>query len=133
MSNFKGYYMKIGGVEFNNPSPIKDGFKFAGALVQVGDSNVLASGKLSTKVLPHDRAKIWCDFPPMTEEQFRIYWRALHSDSSGHGMYLTIEVYDQALDRYITDTFYHNDLMYSPVMYAGQRMVKIDAFELIGH
>lgn len=133
MSNFKGYYMKIGDVIFNDPSPLKDAFKFAAALVQVGDSSVLASGKLSTKVLPHDRSKIWCEFPVMTEAQFRRYWRALHSDAGGHGMYLTIEVYDQATDTYITDTFYHNDLMYSPVMYQGERMVKMDAFELIGH
>lgn len=133
MSNFKGYYMKIGDVIFNDPSPLKDSFKFAAALVQVGDSSVLASGKLSTKVLPHDRSKIWCEFPVMTEVQFRKYWRALHSDPGGHGMYLTIEVYDQATDSYITDTFYHNDLMYSPVMYQGERMVKMDSFELIGH
>lgn len=130
---FKGYYMKIGGVEFNSPSPKRDTFKVAPALVQVGKSEVLASGKLSTKVLPHDRRKLWCDFPVMTKEQFRTYWRALHSDAGGHGMYLTVEYYDESLDDYVSDTFYHNDLMYRPIFYGGQEMIIIEAFELIGH
>ena len=133
MSNFKGYYMRIGNCKFNSPSPKRETWKFAPASVQVGDSSVLANGKLSIKVLPHDRSKIWCEFPPMTPSQFQTYWAALHSDAGGHGMYLTIEVYDDSTDRYITDTYYHNDLIYTPVTYAGQRMIKIDAFELIGH
>lgn len=126
--------MKIGNVEFNNPSPLRDGgFKFSPALVQVGKSEVTASGKLSTKVLPHDRRKIWLEFPVMTQEQYQTYWNALHSDSGGHGMYLTVTVYDDSTDTYVTDTFYHNDLMATPVYYGGQRMIKIDGFELIGH
>lgn len=133
MSNFKGYYLKIGNVVCNNPSPLRETFKFAPALVQVGDSSVVASGKLSIKVLPHDRRKIWVDFPPLTEQQYRTYWNALHSDPGGHGMYLTVECYDEATDTYITDTYYHNDLMATYVTYSGQRMIKIDAFELIGH
>lgn len=130
---FNGYYMKIGNCDFTNPSPIKDGFKFAPKLVQVGDSKVLASGKLSTKVLPHDRSKIWVEFPPMTPQQFRTYWNALHSDSGGHGMYLTVQVYDDTTDSYITDTYYHTDFEYSPVNLGGQRMIKMESFELIGH
>lgn len=133
MSNFKGYYMRIGDCKFNNPSPLRETWKFAPKLVQVGDSYVVASGKLKIKVLPHDRSKIWCEFPVMTPEQFRVYWKALHSDSGGQGMYLTIEVYDDSTDKYYTDTYYHNDLQYTPVTYGGQRMIKIDAFELIGH
>jgi hypothetical protein len=130
---FNGYYMKIGNCNFTNPSPIKDGFKFAPKLVQVGDSKVLASGKLSTKVLPHDRSKIWVEFPPMTPQQFRTYWNALHSDSGGHGMYLRVQVYDDSTDSYITDTYYHTDFEYSPVNLGGQRMIKLESFELIGH
>lgn len=133
MSNFKGYYMRIGDCTFNNPAPLRGSWKFAPRLVQVGDSGVVASGKLKIKVLPHDRSKIWCEFPIMTPEQYRIYWDALHSDPGGQGMYLTIEVYDHATDSYITDTFYHNDLMASPIHYGGQEMIKMDAFELIGH
>jgi hypothetical protein len=133
MSNFKGYYMRIGNCTFNNPAPLRETWKFAPALVQVGDSGVVASGKLKIKVLPHARSKIWCEFPVMTPEQFRIYWKALHSDAGGHGMYLTIEVYDDSTDSYVTDTYYHNDLMYTPVYYGGRQMIKIDAFELIGH
>ena len=133
MSNFRGYYMKIGDVIFNDPSPLRDTFKYAPALVQVGDSSVLASAKLSLKVLPHDRAKIWCEFPPLTRKQYKRYWDALHSDAGGHGMYLTIEVYDDKADRYVTDTFYHNDLMATPINLGGETMIKMDAFELIGH
>lgn len=130
---FNGYYMKIGNCDFTNPSPIKDGFKFAPKLVQVGKSEVLASGKLSTKVLPHDRSKIWVEFPPMTPQQFRTYWNALHSDSGGHGMYLRVQAYDDTTDSYITDTYYHTDFEYSPVNLGGQRMIKMESFELIGH
>lgn len=130
---FNGYYLKIGNTVFNNPSPKRDTFKFAPALVQVGDSYVLASGRLHTKVLPHDRRKIWCEFPPMTPEQFRTYWAALHSDSDGQGMYLTVEAYDESTDDYVTDTYYHNDIMYRPINYGGRRMIIIEPFELIGH
>lgn len=130
---FNGYYMKIGNCNFTNPSPLREKWKFAPKLVQVGKSEVLASGKLSTKVLPHDRSKIWVEFPPMTPQQFRTYWAALHSDSGGHGMYLTVQAYDDTTDSYITDTYYHTDFEYSPVTYQGQRMIKMESFELIGH
>lgn len=130
---FNGYYMKIGNCNFTNPSPLRDKWKFAPKLVQVGKSEVLASGKLSTKVLPHDRSKIWVEFPPMTPQQFRTYWAALHSDSGGHGMYLTVQAYDDTTDSYITDTYYHTDFEYSPVNLGGQRMIKMESFELIGH
>ena len=130
---FAGYYMKIGNCTFTNPSPLRETWKFAPKLVQVGDSKVLASGKLSTKVLPHDRSKIWVEFPVMTPEQFRVYWTALHSDSGGHGMYLTIQVYDDSTDTYVTDTYYHTDLQYTPIIYGGKRMIKLDPIELIGH
>lgn len=133
MSNFKGYYMKIGSCKFQSPSPLRETWKFTDELVQVGDSSVLASGKLSIKVLPHTRRKIWVEFPIMTPEQFRNYWNVLHSDSGKRGMYLKIEAYDDAHDRYVTDTYYHNDLMYTPIYYGGRRMIKMDGFELIGH
>jgi len=131
--NFKGYYMKIGDCTFQNPQLRADKFKFAPALVQVSDAGVLASGKLQIKVLPHKRAKIWCGFPPLTPEQYRTYWAALHGDSSGDGMYLFVEVWDESSNSYVSDTFYHNDLVSYPVMYAGRRMVIIEDFQLIGH
>ena len=130
---YAGYYLKIGNVEFNDPAFTRDAFKFAPALVQVGKSEVTASGKLSTKVLPHDRRKIWCDFPPLTKAQYKRYWNALHSDAGGHGMYLTCQVYDDTTDTYVTDTFYHTDLMVTPMWLGGQWMYKFDPFELIGH
>lgn len=133
MSNFKGYYMKCNGCTFKNPSFKRNGFKFAPKLVQVADATTTASGKLTIKVLPHIRSKIWCSFPPMTPEQFRVYYNALGLGGSGAGMYLTIEVYDDSTDSYVTDTYYHNDIMYTPIIYQGQRMIVIDDFELIGH
>lgn len=133
MSNFKGYYMKCNGCTFRNPSFKREGFKFAPKLIQVADATTTASGHLTMKVLPHIRSKIWCSFPPMTPEQFRVYYNALGLGGSGAGMYLTIEVYDDSTDSYVTDTYYHNDIMYTPVIYQGQRMIKIDDFELIGH
>lgn len=131
---YNGYVMKIGAVEFNNPSPRNEGgYKFAKELVQVGDSKVLASGKLSTKVLPHTRRKIWLNFPPMTREQYHTYWNALHSDSGGDGMFLSVTAYDQDTDSYITDTYYHSDLETTMVIADGKRMVQIEPFELVGH
>lgn len=133
MSNFKGYYMKCNGCTFQNPSFRREGFKFAPKLIQSADATTTASGHLTIKVLPHTRSKIWCSFPPMTPEQFRIYYNALGLGGSGTGMHLTIEVYDDSTDAYVTDTYYHNDIMYTPIIYQGQRMIKIDDFELIGH
>ena len=134
MSNFRGYYMKCNGCTFQNPSFKREGFKFAPRLVQVADATTTANGELTVKVLPHDRSKIWCSFPPMTPEQFRVYYNALEMDESGaNNMYLSIEVYNDATDSYVTDTYYHTDIMYKPVTYQGQRMIVIDDFELIGH
>ena len=127
------YYVKIGDCKFQDPSIKREAFKFAPALVQVTDAGVLASGKLQIKVLPHTRAKIWMGFPPMTPSQFRTYWNALLGDQSGVGMYLSVEVWDESTNSYITDTFYHNDLQYKNVNYEGRRMVVMDDFQLIGH
>jgi hypothetical protein len=131
--NFKGYYVKINGCTFQNPSIKRETFKFAPKLVQVTDAGVLASGRLNIKVLPHTRAKIWMGFPPMTPSQFRTYWNALLGDESGVGMYLSVEVWDESTNSYVTDTFYHNDLQYKNVNYEGRRMVVMDDFQLIGH
>ena len=133
MDNFKGYYMKIAGCTFQEPSIKREAGKFAPELVLVTDAGTLASGKLNIKVLPHTRRKIWVGFPPMTPEQFRIYWNALHSDPGALGMYLTIEAWDETSNSYITDTYYHNDLQYKDIIYGGRRMIVMDDFELIGH
>lgn len=133
MSNFKGYYMKCNNCTFQKPSFKREGFKYAPKLVQVADATTTANGKLTIKVLPHVRSKIWCSFPPMTPEQFRVYYKALDMANSGTGMYLKVEVYNDAEDRYETDIYYHTDIMYTPVIYQGQRMIQIDDFELIGH
>lgn len=128
-----GYYMKIGNCTFQDPSIKRETWKFAPELVQVTDAGVLASGKLNIKVLPHARRKIWCGFPPMTPEQFRKYWDALHSDSTGKGMYLNVEAWDETTNSYVTDVYYHNDIQYKDVVYGGRHMIVIDDFQLIGH
>lgn len=134
MSNYKGYEMKCNGCTFQNPSFKREGYKFAPRLVQVADATTTADGALTMKVLPHKRRKIWCSFPPMTPEQYRVYYKALAMDKSGaDDMSLSIEAYDDASDSYITDTYYHTDIMAKPVIYGGQRMIVIDDFELIGH
>ena len=131
--NFKGYYMKINGCTFQDPSIKREAWKFAPKLVLVTDAGTLASGKLNIKVLPHTRRKIWCGFPPMTPTQFRRYWTALMGDSSGVGMRLEVEAWDETTNSYITDIYYHNDLQYKDIIYGGRRMIVIDDFELIGH
>ena len=133
MSNFRGYYMKCGNCTFQNPSFKRKGFKFAPKLVQVADATTTADGALTMKVLPHDRRKIWCSFPPMTPEQYRVYSNALKFKEHGVDMALEIEAYDIDSDTYITDIYYHTDIMVTPVKYEGREMVEVDAFELIGH
>lgn len=129
--NFKGYFIKINGCEFKNPQVSK--FEYSPALVQVTDAGVLASGKLAIKVLPHMRKKIKVSFPPLTPSQFRTYWTALRGNDGGAGMYLNVEVFNEATNSYERDTFYHNDLTYSIVIVNGQRWLQIADFELIGH
>lgn len=131
--NFRGYYMRIGSCTFQNPSLKREGFKFAPRLIQVTDAGQVASGKLTIKVLPHVRRKIWCSFPPMTPEQFRVYCDALKLNEAGVQMYLTVEAFDETTNSYVTDTYYHNDIQYKPIIYGGERMIVIDDFELIGH
>lgn len=128
-----GYYMKIGSCTFESPSIKRETWKFAPELVIVTDAGTLASGRLNIKVLPHTRRKIWVEFPPMTPDQFREYWNALHSDATGKGMYLTVEAWDESTNSYVTDTYYHNDLQYRDIVYEGRHMIVIDAFQLIGH
>ena len=130
---FNGYYMKINGCTFQNPSLKREGFKYAPRLIEVADATTTASGELSVKVLPHVRKKIWCSFPPMTPQQFRIYWAALKGEESGPTMHLQVQVYNDAIDSYETDTFYHTDVEYTPIIYEGRRMIRLEDFELIGH
>lgn len=130
---FQGYYMKIGDCTFQNPSFKREGFKYAPRLIETADATTTANGELSLKVLPHVRKKIWCSFPPMTPQQFRIYWAALKGEEAGPTMHLQVQVYNDAIDSYETDTFYHTDLIYTPIIYKGERMIQIDDFELIGH
>lgn len=131
MDNFKGYYIKVNGCDFRNPQLSK--FNYSPALVQVTDAGVVASGKLKIKVLPHTRRTIDCGFPPLTPAQFRVYWAALKGDDAGKGMYLSIQVWDDSKNAYITDTFYHNDLTYDTIIVNGERWLKIHDFQLIGH
>ena len=130
---FNGYYMKINGCTFQNPSLKREGFKYAPRLIEVADATTTSSGELSVKVLPHVRKKIWCSFPPMTPQQFRIYWAALKGEESGPTMHLQVQVYNDTIDSYETDTFYHTDLEYTPIIYEGRRMIRLEDFELIGH
>lgn len=130
---FQGYYMKIGDCTFQNPSFKREGFKYAPRLIETADATTTANGALSVKVLPHVRKKIWCSFPPMTPEQFRTYWNALRGNEAGPTMHLSVTVFNDSINDYETDTFYHTDLIYTPIIYKGERMIQIDDFELIGH
>ena len=108
MDNFKGYLMKCGDCTFRDPQLRRENFKFAPYLIQVTDEGQVASGKLTIKVLPHIRRKIWCSFPPMTPEQFRVYCNVLKFTESGPSMYLEIEAFDEPIYyRYILPYRYY--------------------------
>lgn len=127
MSNFKGYYFKIGNCDFSSPAPKREGLHVQPHLVQVTDAGRVASGKLIVKELPHRPSKITVQFPIMTPEQFRYYYSVLDN------MYLSVEYYNEDYDRYETATMYHTDLTYKPVIYGGKRMIDFQEFSLIEH
>lgn len=128
MSNYRGYYVKIGNCDFTNPAPKRDGLLIQPHLVQTADSGVLASGKLEIKVLPHTRTKIQMQFPVMTKEQYQTYYSVIMAS-----MYLTVEYYNEGIDDYETGTFYHNDMQYKPIIYDGKRMIDMQEIHLIEH
>lgn len=128
MSNFRGYYVKIGNCTFTNPSPKRDGLLIMPHLVQTADSGVLASGKLDIKVLPHTRTKIQMQFPTMTKSQYETYYSVIMSS-----MALTVEYYNEGIDEYETGTFYHNDMQYKPIIYNGERMIDMQEIHLVEH
>lgn len=128
MSNFRGYYVKIGNCDFNNPAPKRDGLLIQPHLVQTADSGVLASGKLEIKVLPHTRTKIQMQFPVMTKEQYQNYYSVIMQS-----MYLPVEYYNEGIDEYETGTFYHNDMQYKPIIYDGKHMIDMQEIHLIEH
>ena len=127
MSNFRGYYFKIGSCDFSSPAPKREGLQIQPHLVQVTDAGRVASGKLIVKELPHRPSKITVQFPIMTPEQFRYYYSVLDN------MYLSVEYYNEDYDRYETATMYHTDLTYKPVIYGGKRMIDFQEFSLIEH
>ena len=131
--NFQGYYMKCNDCTFQNPSFRREGYKLTPDIVLVTDEGTVASGKAVFKVLPHTRNTIDCSFPPMTPSQYRVYCNALKLKQSGPGMNLSIEFWDDSANAYRTDTFYHTDIVATPIIYNGQRMIQIDDFQLIGH
>lgn len=127
MSNFNGWYFRIGNCYFNSPLPKREGYEVQPHIVQVTDAGRVASGKLIIKELPHRPTKIVIQFPIMTPEQFRTYYQALNN------MYLTVEYYNEASDSYETATMYHTDLIYKPVIYEGRIMIDFQQFSLIEH
>ena len=128
MSNYAGYYVKIGNCNFTNPAPKRDGLLIQPHLVQTADSGVLASGKLEIKVLPHTRTKIQMQFPVMTKEQYQTYYSVIMQS-----MYLEVEYYNEGIDTYETGIFYHNDMQYKPIIYNGQHMIDMQEIHLIEH
>ena len=128
MSNFRGYYVKIGNCDFNNPAPKRDGLLIQPHLVQTADSGVLASGRLEIKVLPHTRTKIQMQFPVMTKEQYQTYYSVIMQS-----MYLQVEYYNEGIDAYETGIFYHNDMQYKPIIYDGKHMIDMQEIHLIEH
>lgn len=127
MSNFRGFYFRIGDCYFNSPFPKREGYEVQPHIVQVTDAGRVASGKLIIKELPHRPTKLVIQFPIMTPEQFRKYYAALDN------MYLTVEYYNEDYDRYETTTMYHSDLIYKPIKYQGKEMIDFQQFSLIEH
>lgn len=134
MSNFRGYYIRIGDCTFSSPAIKREGYKCTPKIVMVTDEERLASGKLIIKPLEHRPSKLFVTFPIMTPEQYRYYCKAFRGQLTGeHEMYLTIEYYDDEVDEYRVGTFYHTDINHTPIIYGGQRMIIMDEIRLIEH
>lgn len=128
MSNFRGYYVKIGNCNFTDPAIKRDGLLIMPHLEQTQDAGVLASGKLQIKVLPHKRTKIQMSFPPMTIAQYQRYYAVIMAS-----MYLQVEYYNEGIDAYETGVFYHNDMAYKPMPTNGRQLVEMQEIHLIEH
>lgn len=128
MSNFRGYYIKIGDCTFTNPAIKREGLLIMPHLVQTADSGVLADGSLSIKVLPHTRTKIQMQLPILTPEQYQYYYSIIMAS-----MYLEVEYYNQGIDTYETGIFYHNDMQYKPIKWQGQEMIDMQEIHFIEH
>lgn len=134
MSNFRGYYIKIGDCTFSSPAIKREGYKCTPRIVMVTDEERVASGKLIIKPLEHRPTKMSITFPVMTPEQFRYYCKAFRGKLTNEPeMYLTVEYYDDEEDAYHTGTFYHTDIKETPVIYNGRRMILMDTISLIEH
>lgn len=134
MSNFKGYYIKIGDCNFSSPAIQREGYQFTPRIVMVTDEERVASGKLIIKPLEHRPTKMSITFPVMTTEQFRYYCKAFRGKlTDEHEMHLTVEYYDDEEDAYYVGTFYHTDIKETPVIYNGRRMILMDTISLIEH
>lgn len=125
---FNGYFLKIGNYI---PTIKREGLTITPRIVQVTETKVLASGKLSVKKLQHQPSILNMEFPIVTFEQARKLKRAFRGEETGEDeMYLTIEWYDIEEDNYKTGTFYHTDLKYTPIIYDGQWMAFIEPISL---
>lgn len=134
MSNFRGYYIKIGDCTFSSPAIKREGYKCTPRIVMVTDEERVASGKLIIKPLEHRPTKLSITFPVMTPEQYRYYCKAFRGKLTNEPeMYLTVEYYDDEEDVYHTGTFYHTDIKETPVIYGGQRMIVMETISLIEH
>ena len=131
-ANYAGYYVAIkknsSYVQLTDPPPKRDGLLILPHLVQTADSGVLASGKLSIKVLEHTRTKIQIQFPIMTPKQYRNYYSLIMQS-----MYLKVKYYNEGLDAYEEGTFYHNDMQYKPIKWRGVEMIDMQEIHLIEH
>lgn len=125
MSNFKGYFFRIGSCYFNSPLPKRDGYEVMPHIVQTTESGRVASGKMIIKELEHRPTKITITFPVMKPEQFRNYYAVLDR------MDLNVEYYNEASDSYETGIMYHTDLKYKPIYLSGERMIEFEQFSLI--
>lgn len=134
MSNFKGYYIKIGNCTFSNPAIKRGGYNCIPRIVQVTDEQRLASGKLIIKPLEHRPTKISVTFPIMTPDQYRYYCSAIRGKLTGEQeMYLSLEYYDDEEDNYKTGTFYHTDIQGTPIIYSGKWMIEMAEIKFIEH
>lgn len=134
MSNFRGYYIKIGDCTFSSPAIKREGYKCTPRIVMVTGEERVASGKLIIKPLEHRPTKLSITFPVMTPEQYRYYCKAFRGKLTNEPeMYLTVEYYDDEEDAYYVGTFYHTDIKETPVIYNGQRMILMDTISLTEH
>lgn len=110
MAEFKGYQLKINGVEL--PGQYIQDYSSTPNQVQDKDSYQDLTGELHREILPHTRSKIEFKTPPMSLEE-KIVFQSFFPNRKTTPK-ITVEYWNDEDNAYTTGQFYTPDITYQP-------------------